>query len=75
VQFARIANALAQYWAAPARCSAYFDDLLIDKRGTRRGFTIGIVHELAVMKNYYENVVHRSPQTVWDEVSARIRER
>ena len=73
IQFARIANALARKWASVDACLAYFDDLLIDRRGNRRGFPIGIVIELAALKNYFESVLHRSPQTVWEEVASRTR--
>ena len=73
IQFARIANALARKWASVDGCLAYFDDLLIDRRGNRRGFPIGILIELAALKNYFESVLHRSPQTVWEEVANRTR--
>jgi hypothetical protein len=74
VRFPRVANGLASRWSEPQRCLAYLEDLLIDKRGNRRGFPIDVLHELAGLKNYYESVVHRTPQTVWDEVSSRLRE-
>ena len=73
IQFARIANALARKWATVDGCLAYFDDLLIDRRGNRRGFPIGVLIELAALKNYFESVLHRSPQTVWEEVANRTR--
>ncbi len=73
-QFVRIANGLCRRWPKEAACLAYFDDLLIDRRGGRRGFPIGIVLEIASLKNYFETVVHRAPQTVWDEVAGRRRE-
>jgi len=74
IEFVRIANALSRRWGTPSACLAYFDDLLINKRGPRRGFSIGIVLELAGLKNYFQTFVHPAPQTVWDEVSKRSRE-
>ena len=74
VEFARIANALSRRWGTPAACLAYFDDVLIDKRGNRRGFPMGIVLELAALKNYFQTFVHPAPRTVWDELSKRSRE-
>src|SRR2546423_3921612 len=71
--FVRIANTLCRRWPSRNACVAYFDDLLIDRRGNRRGFPIGVVLELAALKNYFEAVLHRAPQTVWDEVSSRVR--
>lgn len=75
IQFARIANNLARGWRARAASLAYLDDLLIDKRGNRRGFPIGIVLELAALKNYFQTVLHPGPMTVWDEISSRQRDR
>src|ERR1700741_1909793 len=72
-QFTRIANTLCRRWPIRNSCLAYFDELLIDRRGNRPGFPIGIVFELAALKNFFETVVHRAPQTVWDEVSNRLR--
>src|SRR4030095_14255432 len=37
-RYGRIVNVLAQHWNDPSACSAYFDDLLIDRRGNRQGF-------------------------------------
>ena len=71
IQFTRITNTLGRRWRTPTRCLAYLDDLLIDKRGNRRGFPLGIVLEIAALKNYIETVSNPAPQTVWDEVSAR----
>jgi hypothetical protein len=73
IESARIANAFARKWANVDICLAYFDDLLIDRRGNRRGFPIGIILEIAALKDYFESVLHRSPQTVWDEVANRPR--
>ena len=73
VQFVRIANALCRAWRVRAKCLAYLDDLLIDSRGTRGGFPLGVALELARLKDYFETVVFPTPQSVWDEVSARRR--
>src|SRR6185369_3152248 len=47
VEFPRIANALSRRWRTQAACLAYFDEVLIDKRGQRRGFPMAIVLEIA----------------------------
>jgi hypothetical protein len=65
----RIANDLCRRWAMPAACQAYFDDLLIDRRGNRRGFTMRIASELATLKNHYETQVHPAPQSWWDHLA------
>jgi hypothetical protein len=71
IEFVRIANAMARAWSTPRTCLEYFDDLLIDRRGDRHGFPGAVAFELAALKNYYENSVHPTTQTVWDEITAR----
>jgi len=75
VRFPRIANALARRWGSGTACRAYLDDLLIDKRGTRRGLPDEVADELATLKDYFETVMYPVPQTVWDEVAERRRKR
>jgi hypothetical protein len=74
IEFARIANALSRHWSTRPACLAYFDDLLIDKRGNRRGFPLDVVLELAALKSYFETVLYPAPQTVWEEISVRRRD-
>jgi hypothetical protein len=71
LRFPRMANALYLRWTDRHACSAYLDDLIIDKRGTRRGFPDEILEELATLKNYFQTVVYPVPQTVWDEIAQR----
>jgi hypothetical protein len=73
VRFPRIANALARRWGDRDTCRTYLDDVLIDKRGTRRGLPDEVADELATLKNYFETVLFPVPQTAWDEVAARGR--
>ena len=75
IEFARIANALSRRWGTPPACMACLDDLLIDRRGNRHGFPMGIVLELAALKNHFQTIVYPSPRTVWDEIAMRSRER
>jgi hypothetical protein len=74
-QFPRIANAISRQWRSPAFCLAYLDELLIDKRGDRRGFPLEILLELAALKSHFLSAVHPAPQTIWGEVLQRSRER
>lgn len=71
VEYPRITNTLAQRWQTPREFLAYLDELLLDRRCTRAGFTLEVAFELAVLKNYYETVVHPTQQTAWDEVIHR----
>jgi hypothetical protein len=45
----RIANALADRWSDPSAAAAYVGDLLIDRRGGRRGFPPEIKKELVML--------------------------
>lgn len=67
--YARIINALSGRWGIPAECIGYFDELLIDRRGTRHGFPMSVALELARLKNYYESEVHPTQQTWWDHLA------
>ena len=42
----RIANALAEYWHDPDTAAGLLEDLLVDRRGGRRGFPAQIKKEL-----------------------------
>jgi hypothetical protein len=75
VRFPRIANALARRWSNRDLCRAYFDDVLLDKRGARRGLPDEVADELATLKDYFETVLFPVPQTVWDELADRGRRR
>lgn len=67
--FGRIVNALRTTWHRPEVCLEYFEDLLIDRRGDRRGFPAEVAMEIAALKDYYQTAVFVSGQTVWDQIS------
>jgi|GEM_PF-2964090 len=71
VDFTHVANSLGRLWDEPKACLALFDDLLLDRRGGRRGFPLDVAMELAGLKNHYETVVRQVPQTVWDVIIDR----
>ena len=50
----RIANTLARLWPDDAALKAYLDELLVDRRGGRRGFPPEIHNELLVLREYRE---------------------
>jgi len=52
-QFPRIVNLLALEWRKPAACRAYFDELLIDHRGNRKGFPPDVHEDLQKLRVYY----------------------
>ena len=52
-QYPRIANLVALQWDNAVACRAYFDDLLTDHRGTRKGFPADVHRELMALRNFY----------------------
>jgi hypothetical protein len=55
----RIANALAECWHDPARADAYLNDLLIDRRGGRRGLPTDVKDELQMLQQLLLNTLKR----------------
>jgi hypothetical protein len=73
-RFPHIVNTLCARWPTPQLCLAYFDELVLDNRGDRKGFPPLIASELALLKDYYESVVFPTQQTAWDHVVHRSRD-
>lgn len=53
-QFPRVANALAVSWREPSEFRACLYDLLIDKRGNRKGFPKEVIAELLALRAYVD---------------------
>jgi hypothetical protein len=66
-QFPRIANRLRHLWKQVARCEVYLNALLVDRRGTRKGFPAKISHELEALREYHA-LLYPSGRTTWDQV-------
>ena len=66
-QFPRIANRLRHLWKQVAKCEEYLDALLVDRRGTRKGFPPKIAQELEALREYYL-LLHPSSRSAWDHV-------
>ena len=66
-QFPRIANRLRHLWKQVARCEEYLDDLLVDRRGTRKGFPPKIVQELEALREHHV-LLYPSGRSPWDHV-------
>ena len=52
-KFPRVANRIAHEWREPSSCRRDFDELVYDKRGTRRGFPPDVYVELLALRDYY----------------------
>jgi hypothetical protein len=52
-EFPRIANMLALQWRDRQACAAYFGELLVDRRGGRRGFPPAVQRDLERLRDYW----------------------
>ena len=53
--YPRIANGLAACWGDPAQASAFLEDLLVDRRGGRRGLPPEVQEELQSLQQLLAN--------------------
>lgn len=67
-QFPRIVNKMAEIWKRPVLMDRLFDDLLVDRRGGRQGFPLGVLFEITTLKDHYQTVLYpRSAEAgTWD---------
>ncbi|HMH17224.1 MAG TPA: hypothetical protein VK572_03650 [Burkholderiales bacterium] len=63
--FPRIANRVAKLWKMPREMDRYFEELLTDTRGNRKGFPLNILMELTTLKDYYEAKVFPTRHDAW----------
>jgi hypothetical protein len=67
VKYPRIANRLANLWPEVEQCEQYFEELLTDKRGGRKGFPLAVAQEIASLRDYYFRLHHKGI-VAWDHV-------
>jgi hypothetical protein len=65
-RYPRIVNKMATLWRRPTQMDQYFDELLIDKRGNRQGFPLGILMEIITLKEHYQSAAFPVGTSVWD---------
>lgn len=65
-KFPRIANKLAAEWARPVNCDKIFEELMIDHRGTRKGFPVEIAKEITELRAYYNTEVFVAKRDTWE---------
>ena len=63
-QFPRIINRIASLWKKPLLMDNYFEDLLIDQRGDRKGFPLQVAIEIATLREFYYTVVFPKPSRI-----------
>ena len=52
-RYPRVCNCMAALWQEPKLMISYFEDLLVDHRGTRQGFPSTIASEIARLKEHF----------------------
>ena len=67
LRYARLANRLCRVWEQPAKCERLLDDLMIDRRGGRKGFPLPIANELATLRDHYFRL-HHDGKSAWEHV-------
>ena len=73
-QFPRIVNRLSRFWDSPRMIESYFEELLVNKRSRRQGFTKKVLDELQALAQYHRHL-HDSPSSdLWDAIPYRRRE-
>jgi hypothetical protein len=63
--FPRIANMLANLWSNATAFSEYMNELLVDRRGGRRGFPMDVLADLHKLRAYHQTL-HPEELVTWD---------
>lgn len=61
-----VLNRLRALWSSPADMRRYFLELMIDHRGTRRGFSYEVLAELTALQDHYASQLSREQRAVWN---------
>lgn len=64
-QFPRVANKIFSAWKRPEICIKVFDELMMDSRGTRKGFPLEVAREITNLRVYYTTEVFKMKQDTW----------
>lgn len=52
--FPRVTNQLAEIWSRPVDCAKFLGQLLLDDRGSRKGFPENVVREIMSLQSHLE---------------------
>jgi len=63
--FPHVVNKLAELWKRPMHADRYFDELMLDMRGGRAGFPLGVINEIGDLYNHYRSTVFPVQQDAW----------
>jgi hypothetical protein len=67
LRYARLANRLCKAWQEPVKCERLLDDLMMDRRGGRKGFPLQVANELATLRDYFFKLHHQG-KSAWEHV-------
>ena len=70
-QYPRIVNRLSRFWDSPKMIEEYFVELLVDRRGKRKGFPRKVVDELHTLADYYRSLYAAAETDVWNSIPYR----
>jgi hypothetical protein len=68
--FPRIANLIASVWDEPESMHDYFDQLLVDRRGNRKGFGPDVMDELCALRDFHTGL-HPRQLGAWEDLRKR----
>ncbi len=63
--FPRVANKIFNAWKRPEACLKVFDELMMDSRGTRKGFPLEVAREITNLRVYYTTEVYKMKPDTW----------
>jgi hypothetical protein len=70
-QFPRIINRLSRFWDSPQMMDEFFRQLLVDRRGKRKGFPQKVKSELYTLAEYYRALHKTENSDLWDSIPYR----
>lgn len=71
IRFPHVANKLSAVWYEREKCCEYFDSLMRDRRGGRRGFPPRVALELTALKRHHETIARRPQRYNWNDTIVR----
>jgi hypothetical protein len=70
-QFPRIANRLSRFWDSPKMLEECFRELLVDKRGQRKGFPKRVLDEVQMLAQYHRALHEEVETDLWKSIPYR----
>ena len=71
-QFPRIVNRLARFWDSPQMIDQYLTELLVDRRGRRKGFPDRVLEELHRLDKFHRARRHAPSSDLWESIPDRV---